>query len=229
MKYFISAPFGNYLKLPNAISVTGSWTVEKREGLIPQIFKTLRYKNGGWINKIGLRNAGIYEGLKRTNSTDVLSLAAIDEYDWINLDRIVGKNLSVEINISCPNLDKDVGAVDLRGFDLFPKNNREWCICKIPPTATECLIDKIVDLGYNQIHASNTLYSLNGGQSGTILKPYTTRIIEYIKRKHPSVTIIAGGGVTNKDDAEFYFDKGADYVSLGTVCFTPWKIKSIIS
>jgi dihydroorotate dehydrogenase len=155
MKYFISAPFGNYLKLPNAISVTGSWTVEKREGLIPQIFKTLRYKNGGWINKIGLRNAGIYEGLKRTNSTDVLSLAAIDEYDWINLDRIVGKNLSVEINISCPNLDKDVGAVDLRGFDLFPKNNREWCICKIPPTATECLIDKIVDLGYNQIHASN--------------------------------------------------------------------------
>ena len=84
-------------------------------------------------------------------------------------------------------------------------------IVKIPPTASKCLIDKIVDMGYNQIHASNTLYSVNGGRSGKILKPYTTQIIDYIKNKHSHVKIIAGGGVTEKEDAEYYFDKGADY------------------
>ena len=229
MKYFISAPFGNYIKLPNTISVTGSWTYQSRPGLLPQVLKTLRYTKSGWVNKIGLRNAGVVTGLKRTKTTEVLSLAAIDKNDWISLSYVVPSTTSVEINISCPNLDKDIGAVNLPGFDIFPQTKREWCICKIPPTASENLIDKIVDSGYNQIHASNTLYSLNGGQSGNILKPYTTRIIDYIKVKHPHVTIIAGGGVTNKSDAKYYFDQGADYVSLGTVCFTPWKIKNILS
>lgn len=229
MKYFIAAPFGNYIKLSNAISVTGSWTYQNRPGLFPQILKTLRYTKDGWRNKIGLRNAGIKEGLKRSGLNDVLSLAAIDHWDWINLDSIVPSNTSLEINISCPNLDKDVGAVSLPGFDLWPSTNRDWCICKIPPTATESLIDQIVDSGYSQIHASNTLYSIHGGQSGKLLVPYTNRIIEYIKTKYPHVTIIAGGGVTTKKDAENYFNRGASYVSLGSVCFTPWKIKNILS
>ncbi len=30
MKKFIAAPFGNYVKTKNTISVSGSWTVEKR-------------------------------------------------------------------------------------------------------------------------------------------------------------------------------------------------------
>ena len=28
--------------------------------------------------------------------------------------------------------------------------------------------------------------------------------------------------------AKHYIDAGADHISLGTVCFTPWKVKSII-
>tara|TARA_B110000495_G_C23028181_1_gene611507 strand:+ start:902 stop:1591 length:690 start_codon:yes stop_codon:yes gene_type:complete len=228
MKYFISAPFGNYLKLYGAISVTGSWTYKHRPGLLPQILKTLRYSEGGWRNKIGLRNDGITEGLKKSRSTDILSLAAIDHWDWINMDSIVPKNASLEINISCPNIDKDVNPTNLPGFDLWPNINRDWCICKVPPTVSKSEIDKIVDSGYHQIHASNTLYSINGGRSGKILKPYTIEIIDYIKNKYPNVTIIAGGGVTDKKDAEYYFNRGADYVSLGTVCFTPWRLKGII-
>ena len=30
MKKFIAAPFGNYIKTKNTISVSGSWTVEKK-------------------------------------------------------------------------------------------------------------------------------------------------------------------------------------------------------
>ena len=51
---FISPPFGNYINLPNSVSVKGSFTLEPREGLFMQIIKTLRYsfKNQGWVNAI---------------------------------------------------------------------------------------------------------------------------------------------------------------------------------
>ena len=41
--FFINPPFGNYLNLPNTISIKGSYTLEPRSGLFTQIFKTLRY------------------------------------------------------------------------------------------------------------------------------------------------------------------------------------------
>jgi len=233
MKFFISAPFGNYLRFSNAISVTGSWTVEPRPGLAMQVAKTLRYVNTdgvwGWRNKLGLRNAGIHKGLERRRSFDVMSIAAIHKHDWINFDSILPELQNIEVNISCPNLDKNEDATSFAYFDSFPKFKRYWCICKIPPTASNDLVDKIVDSGYNQIHASNTLPSDKGGLSGKILVPHTLRLIEYIKTKHPHVTVIAGGGITDKWHAHFYRDRGADHVSLGTVCFTPWKIKGIIN
>tara|TARA_B100000073_G_C23674899_1_gene550147 strand:- start:562 stop:1266 length:705 start_codon:yes stop_codon:yes gene_type:complete len=232
MKYFIAAPFGNYLKFENAISVTGSWTVEPRPGLAWQILKTLRYVRvdgvWGWRNKIGLRNAGIHEGIKRRGSFDVLSIAPIQKYDWINFDSIIHENQSIEVNISCPNLDKDDDATNFPYFDIFPKTKRYWCICKIPPTSSNYLVDKIVDSGYTQIHASNTLASDKGGLSGKRLATHTLRLIEYIKNKYPNITVIAGGGVTEKWHANIYRERGADHISLGTVCFTPWKVKKII-
>ena len=198
-----------------------------------QVAKTLRYVNTdgvwGWRNKLGLRNAGIHKGLERRRSFDVLSIAAIHKHDWINFDSILPELQNIEVNISCPNLDKNEDATSFPYFDSFPKFKRYWCICKIPPTASNDLVDKIVDSGYNQIHASNTLPSDKGGLSGKILVPHTLRLIEYIKTKHPHVTVIAGGGITDKWHAHFYRDRGADHVSLGTVCFTPWKIKGIIN
>ena len=65
--------------------------------------------------------------------------------------------------------------------------------------------------------------------SGKILVPHTLRLIEYIKTKHPHVTVIAGGGITDRWHAHFYRDRGADHVSLGTVCFTPWKLRGIVN
>ena len=232
MKYFISAPFGNYLRFTNAISVTGSWTVEPRPGLAWQILKTLRYvktEGGwGWRNKIGLRNAGIHEGLKRRRSFDVMSIAPIHKWDWINFDSILPEKQSIEVNISCPNLDTEEDATSFPYFDKFPQQGKYWCICKIPPTASKDLVDKIVDSGYTQIHASNTLPSKKGGLSGKILVPHTLGLISYIKEKHPHVTVIAGGGVTKSWHAQYYLERGADHISLGTVNFTPWRTKRII-
>ena len=70
----ISPPFGNYIELPKCKSVKGSFTLNPREGLIKQIFKTLRYsfKYGGWINKIGLRNMGLDYAIQNYNKKDII-------------------------------------------------------------------------------------------------------------------------------------------------------------
>ena len=234
MKYFISAPFGNYLKFKNAISVKGTFTVNPRPGRIKQIFKTLRYvkTDAGWAwrNKLGLRNPGLFNGMLKTSYNDVLSVAALDPDDWEKILMAIGPDRNIELNISCPNLETCNDTMSWYGFDKFPRHMRgEFTIVKIPPIADNNMVDKLVEIGYNQIHASNTLPSEKGGLSGKIIMPYTMKLIDYIKNTHKHVKVIAGGGVYSKKDAQTYLNAGADYVSLGSVCFTPWKIKGIIN
>tara|TARA_B110000037_G_scaffold41992_1_gene51875 strand:+ start:4230 stop:4919 length:690 start_codon:yes stop_codon:yes gene_type:complete len=227
--YFISAPFGNYLQYTNflsgkpIVSVTGTFTVKPRSGLVKQIIKTLRYTRTGWRNKLGLRNPGIFTGIDNTASYSVMSIASLEPNDWRILYEAVPKNMSVELNISCPNVDAHPDLTK-----SFAKDERKWCIVKVPPTITNKQIDKIVKLGYNQIHASNTVPTAKGGLSGDVIVPHTLRILEYIKSTHPHVEVIAGGGVKDKASANRYIDAGADHISLGTVCFTPWKLKGIV-
>lgn len=227
--YFISAPFGNYVKRSDAVSVTGTWTLESRPGRLKQIIRTLRYTRQGWRNKLGLRNPGLAVGLKNTKPNECLSIAAINPTDWLRMYEKISRNKNIELNISCPNLDSHQDTTQWEGFELFSQQQSTWCIVKIPPTATKDLVDKLVDKGYNQIHASNTLATDKGGLSGQVLVPYTLELVEYIKRVHPHVQVIAGGGVYAKPDAQRYINAGADHISLGTVCFTPWRLKRIIN
>ena len=228
--YFISAPFGNFLQhstfAKNAICVTGTFTLKPRPGRLKQILRTLRYvrteKGWTWRNQLGLRNPGIFNGIENTNSNSVMSISSLEPNDWKILYEIVPKDMSIELNISCPNVDAHPNLTK-----IFAKDKRKWCIVKVPPTITPKQLDKIVSLGYNCIHASNTVPTAKGGLSGKMIMPYTLKIIDYMKNNHNDVTMIAGGGVYSKQDAKNYLDAGADHISLGSVCFTPWKIKGI--
>ena len=230
--YFVSAPFGNFLQhatfANEAICVTGTFTLKPRPGRLKQILRTLRYvrteKGWTWRNQLGLRNPGIFEGIENTTSNSVMSIACLEEDDWKILHAIIPKHMNIELNISCPNVNSHP---NLKNY--FALDKRKWCIVKVPPTITEKQVDKIVSLGYNTIHASNTIPTDKGGLSGKMIIPYTLKIIEYIKNNHNGVEVIAGGGVYSKKDAEKYLDAGADHISLGSVCFTPWKIKGIIN
>ena len=223
--FFIAAPFGNYLNNTgwDVLSVSGTWTLRPRPGRLKQVLKTLRYTKDGWVNKLGLRNKGIDHGLKHPK--DVMSIAAIEMSDWWGLHKAIPKTANVEVNFGCPNTEQNV----FPGFASFTRNPRRWCIAKIPPTFTEREIDFIINAGFKQIHACNTLPVPQGGLSGKKIIPYTLKILKYIKKEHPHVSVIAGGGITTKDDIRLYKDYGADHFSLGTVCFTPWKIKQIIT
>ena len=234
-KFFIAAPFGNYLKFENAISVKGTYTMLRRPGLIKQLIKTLRYdfNKKGWKNELGLRNPGIRRGLNKYkhNNKEVISIAAILPIDWEDFARLIPDYINLELNLSCPNTDKiEINYKTLTKFyNAFWDNKRQWCIAKISPLSTKDEIKRLLDIGFGQIHCSNTLPIIGGGLSGKELIGYTTKLIDFLKTNYPSVKIIAGGGINHIDIVNFYKDKGADYFSLGTVCFTPWKLRKILN
>ena len=61
------------------------------------------------------------------------------------------------------------------------------------------------------------------------LRPYTLELIKLVRENWgDAVTIIAGGGIKNWQDIYQYLSKGADHVSLGTVCFNPLALRKIL-
>lgn len=222
-KIFISPPFGNYFYFKNTISIKGTYTLEPRPGAITQILKTLRYsrEHKGWINKIGLRNIGIKEGLKKYNyNNDIISIGILEDNEINNFNTIIPKDINLELNISCPNLDKSLIQKDI---DKFLNKNRKWCIIKLSPLTTKKEIDMYYSKGFRQFHCCNTLPVKKGGLSGHCLIPYVANMIHYIKHNYKDTVVIAGGGIASFDTINFYKSLGADYFSLSSVMFNPFN------
>jgi|TARA_R110000822_G_scaffold46671_1_gene124235 dihydroorotate dehydrogenase len=231
-KIFISAPFGNYIKSSLTIPVTGTFTLHPRGNRLWSVLKTLRYNRrlGGWVNKLGLPNPGLRAGLERHIRGEVLSIAETERGDFQKMNNTIPLNQSLEINFSCPNLKKKL---PLDGASIFTKvKSREWCIAKLSPLTDGDEIEFVIEkLGFKQLHFSNTLplpYN-KGGLSGATLKPYTLELIELVRERWgDSVTVIAGGGVTDFSGVMEYLLAGANHVSIGSVCFNPFKLRKLL-
>ena len=225
--FFIAAPFGNYIKPKGCIPVAGTFTLNARGNRFLAVAKTLRYNSaqGGWVNKLGLPNPGIRNGLEK-NPT-VISIAEIDKGDFQRLNVLIPENQSIELNLSCPNLDKKLSWESARSFT---PNTRKWCIAKMSPLTTPEEIKFVVEhLGITQLHFSNTLPTIRGGLSGPMLRGYTTELIELARSEYGnSVEIIAGGGVSDFGSVTDYLSSGANHISLGSVCFNPFKLRKLL-
>jgi len=233
MKLFIAAPFGNYLSYDNTISVTGTWTLQHRAGTWKRLWRiasSLRYdrKLKGWVNALGLPNEGIEVGLHKTFPDQVLSIAGIERNDWVELESKIPERQSIELNLSCPNITERTVWNDLPIF--FLGNKRKWCIAKVSPLITpEQLSFLIEEVGFTQLHLCNTLPVLKGGLSGRELIPYVLNHLEFIRNEWgDGVELIAGGGIDSFGVASDYLAAGANHLSLGSVCFNPWKTKKLI-
>jgi len=233
-KIFISAPFGNYINSERTISVHGTFTRNPRGNRLWSVLKSLRYDRrlGGWVNKLGLPNPGLHQGLCNVNDkpSDVLSISEIKRGDFQKMNNIIPLDQSLEINFSCPNLGKKL---PLDGAGIFTKvKSREWCIAKLSPLTDGDELEFVIEhLGFKQIHFSNTLPLPNnrGGLSGATLKPYTLELIDLVRERWgDSVTVIAGGGVTDFSGVMDYLLAGANHVSLGSVCFNPFKLRKLL-
>ena len=217
---FISPPFGNYNFLPNTISIKGSFTLHHRPGLIQQIFKTLKFniEKNGWVNKIGLRNPGIDYAIKHYKRYNIVSIAIINASDIDYIENKITKDMNIELNISCPNIDHKLVSY---GLDSFLNKKRKWCIIKLSPTTKINKVDYYYNIGFRQFHCCNTIPIKEGGLSGPEIKNYSLPLIKSIKMKYPDTTIIGGGGIRTMKDIEEYKKAGADHFSVSTLCFSP--------
>lgn len=215
-KIIISPPFGNYIHLPFATSVKGSYTWERRPGLARQVIKTLRPLSGGYVNAIGLRNKGIRNVSFRPDH--LYSIVGMTPEEWDYLIDYLPPYLKVEVNVGCPNGWKN--CISDRQVQRLV-NGFSHVNLKLPPTITVEDIKRLVDLGVQHVHLCNTLPTERGGESGSRLKEVALPLIAQVKSAFPNLKIIAGGGIYTYEDALDYFQAGACSLSLSTIWFNP--------
>ena len=234
MNLFIAAPFGNWVKPVGCISVIGTYTLNSRGNRLWSAVRSLRYnfKMRGWTNRLQLPNPGVKVGLDRQIRGEVLSIAEVNKGDFSKLIEIIPEGTNVELNLSCPNLGKSLPWDSARVFTQT--NVRKWCIAKLSPLTTPEQLEFLIDeLGFTQLHFSNTLPLGSGGRggglSGCVLRPYTLELIRLVRENWgDAVEIIAGGGVSDFGAVYEYLNEGANHVSLGSVCFNPFKLRKIL-
>ena len=221
---YISPPFGNYLSYKNSIQVKGTFTWERRKGIIRRSLKTIRPVEGGWRNSIGFRNPGIRSVVFRPQTR--YSISIIEPYEWDYLLDEIPKRVDLEINLSCPNVPSvTIPANILRSFlDKFPR-----LTLKTSPVIPQKELEEYAEMGVENFHMSNTIPSPEGGISGEQLKKINLPLIENAaKTLNGDVRLIAGGGIYTKQDVIDYRNAGAHDFAISTVWFSyPWNIPDI--
>ena len=228
---YISPPFGNYISYKEAIRIEGTFTWERRKGLIYNTIRSLRPVRGGWRNQIGFRNKGIAARLRSPwYPNKIISISAMKPEDWALLCDYIPSENSLELNLSCPNVER---CFTWESAKVFTRSAafRTWCIAKLSPLTTpEELCFIVEELGFTQLHFSNTLpFGDAGGISGPVLRRFTVELIEMCREKWgDDVEIIAGGGVRDFAGVMEYLAAGANHISFGSVCFNPFKLRKLL-
>ena len=221
---YISPPFGNYLSYKNSIQVKGTFTWERRKGIIRRSLKTIRPVEGGWRNSIGFRNPGIRSVTFRPQTR--YSISIIEPYEWDYLLDEIPRRVDLEINLSCPNVPSvTIPANILRSFlDKFPR-----LTLKTSPVIPQKELEEYAEMGVENFHMSNTIPSSEGGISGEQLKKINLPLIENAaKTLYGDIRLIAGGGIYSAQDVIDYRNVGAHDFAISTVWFSyPWNIPDI--
>ena len=240
---FLSPPFGNYshLILPvlkhNYVPILGSFTMFERKGLFVNTIRTLRYDSeyDGWVNKIGLCNPGIIQGIKNYNQlktpNKVISVALVDPDDIFYINKQLLKNISFELNISCPNIELNNNRIfnskeHMNELEkLVSMNCSKNKIIKLRPHFSMKEVERLYDIGFRQFHCSNTIPVKHGGLSGKSLIQNNLKRIQDLKYRFcDDIEIIGGGGISDFSIAEKYLWAGADHLSISTICMNPFTL-----
>lgn len=163
------------------------------------------------------------------NSDKIISIYGWNLNEWKHLFELIQiiQPFAVEINASCPNVDKPSFTAEI--FNLAMRTGVP-VIVKIPPVFYQKIVEMAYGEGVRYFHACNTLPSPKGGISGKPLLLISQGVVRWLRETYPSVGIIGGGGVTSAADARAYRLSGADHVAIGSMLMFPWnwsKVRSI--
>lgn len=227
--FLINAPFGNYITYRKCTSICGTYTLYKRGNWVTRLYRalaTIRPIKNGWVNNIGLQNPGI-KSIVNFNTNKIYSITAIQPEEWDDLIDYIPKGINLELNLSCPNLKQKSEINDEQAIAAI--NKFQIVIFKLSPTSEIYnQIDRLVSLGAQYIHIANTIPTSRGGESGGRLKEFSLQTIKNTRNKYPHIKIIGGGGIYSYADVELYKNAGADYFSLATIWFKPWRALKLL-
>lgn len=222
-RILLSPPFSNLYTNPNATNIIGTYTLQKRPGL-HRVLTTLRPTTNGWYNKVGLRNPGIQN--IRYKQDSLISIFLYNDYEWRLIKEHILKYdfLGVEFNISCPNAAT---------YTVSPsvisdaKKHFPFVSIKFPHKPSYSLLEEYLET--NAIyHISNTKKTDKGALSGLSLVKENINTTKMIKKMHPEIDIIGGGGIYSTSIALEYLEAGAKYLSLSTALINPFKRNKLI-
>lgn len=236
--------------------VTKSITLKPRLGnLPPRIWET----PCGLLNSIGLENPGLeifmieeLPFLEKINTNIIVSIAgeSIEEYE-ILVKELNNTNISaIEVNVSCPNVNK--GGIQF-GLDkeilyelikrlikitqkplwikLSPHTERIDEIAKILKKARVSaivLFNTFLGLAIDWKNRKPVFKNIFAGLSGPAIKPLVLRYIWEIFEK-VKIPIIGCGGIICFEDVLEYILAGASLIEIGTANFiNPLICKEVI-
>jgi dihydroorotate dehydrogenase (NAD+) catalytic subunit len=205
---------------------------------------------GGLLNSVGLENVGAERffseklpALLEAGVTVVVSLAAEDWADYVGLLGVADRDevQTVEINLSCPNVERGGMAVgtDPALVELYVKEARKRLggkaiIVKLTPNVTDVtvLARAAEHAGADAVTAINTVLGMDierasgrpvfrrisAGLSGPAILPVALDAV-YRTARAVSIPVIGVGGISSVGDARKFFAAGAGAVQIGTAIF----------
>jgi len=216
---------------------------------------------GGLINCIGLENVGIHVFVekklpilldKKINFIVNIAGASINEYAELAKICESNKIKAIELNVSCPNVEKgclEFGRDKEHLYQLVSGVRQIFSGCLIvklsPNVSNPSELALIVEKAQaDAISAINTvkamqvnakiengklLYSsVRGGLSGSVIKPVALNFIHEI-RQAVSLPIIGMGGISNISDILEFLAVGCCCVQVGTANFThPYIVDQLV-
>jgi dihydroorotate dehydrogenase len=232
----IGAPFGNYLERSYATSTMGTFTLARHGGVLHRwwrVLRTLRYDRriGGWVNKLGLPNPGIYS-VHTDQSSRIVSVYGFSSDEWVSLiaECIRMRPLAVELNLSCPNVHNPVWVSGVEKAVGMALDNSLEVIAKLPPVRWMDLARPLFSMGVRHFHLCNTIPTPGGGVSGKTLKQYSLWAVKDVREAWADdVDIIGGGGITGEEDVRDYLTAGANTVSVASMLLNPLNHRKLES
>lgn len=209
---------------------------------MPRIYET----DAGMLNSIGLQNMGIENFLKEVEpqlqqrkTAYVLSIYAnrLEDFEVLAQKAESSSALAVELNISCPNIDKgglefssDSSVIESLVKNVKKRLQRPLWV-KLSPNVTSIeemakaaeaggadalsLINTLVGMSIDVDSQKAYLGKRRGGLSGPAIRPVA---IDKVYRcfKVVKIPIVGMGGIRNARDVVEFFLAGAKAVQIGT-------------
>lgn len=239
--YEDSSAFYDIEKL-GAVTTKGVAPIHWSGNSTPRIAETY----GGMLNSVGLQNPGV-------NAFVAQELSVLEKKDVVVIVNVVGASIEdyvkvverldetkadiLEINISCPNVDKggmSFGVDPWMAANIIKavrKTTSKPIFVKLTPNVTDIteIARAVESQGADGISMINTLLGMKidvhkkqpvlaktmGGLSGPCIMPIAVRMV-YQVRQAVKIPIIGGGGITSGLDAAEFIMAGARAVSVGT-------------